>query len=106
MYSALVGPLGFPEENVIVLYADGLGLDLFMPVDGAATKSGLTSRSPRFRGETGDDDLIFTFSTDGGGFNTDTSRTLLYGGAWDADCGRTRRRVVRGHVPDRPRRRR
>ena len=23
MYSALVGPLGFPEENVIVLYADG-----------------------------------------------------------------------------------
>ena len=85
MYSALVGPLGFPEENVIVLYADGFGLDLFMPVDGAATKAGLTAAFESLRGSTGEDDLIFTFFTNhGGGFNTDTTTDLLYGGAWDA----------------------
>jgi hypothetical protein len=86
MYSALVGPLGFPKEHVIVLYADGLGQDLSMPVDGAATKAGLTAAFGSLRGTTGEDDLIFTFfSNHGGGFNTDTSTDLLYGGAWDAN---------------------
>ena len=56
-------------------------------MDGAATKAGLTSAFASLRGETGEDDLIFTFFTNhGGGFNTDTSTDLLYGGAWDADA--------------------
>jgi hypothetical protein len=84
MYSALVGPLGFPQDHVLVLYADGFGMDFTMPVDGAATKAGLAAAFEQLRGVTGDDDLIFTFFTNhGGGFNTDTSTDLLYGGAWD-----------------------
>lgn len=84
MYSTLVGPLGFPADQVTVLYANGFGLDLTMPVDGPGTGSALASAFANLRRTTGPDDLIFVmFTNHGGGFNTDPSTSLLYGGAWD-----------------------
>jgi hypothetical protein len=86
MYSTLVGPLGFPRDQVTVLYADGMAQDLILGVDGPATKANLAAAFQSLRDTTSDDDLIFVFfSNHGGGFNTGTDYDRqLCGGAWDA----------------------
>jgi len=87
MYSALVGPLGFPPENVTVLYADGLPRDFTLPVDSSATPADLTGAFADLRATTTDEDLIFVFFTNhGGGFNVNyTGTDTLYGGRLDSN---------------------
>ena len=85
MYSALVGPLDFPEENVTVLYGGGFGLDPRVPVNGPATNSNLSAAFQSLRDRTTEDDLIFVFfSNHGGGFwRDDPNANYQYGGAVD-----------------------
>jgi hypothetical protein len=86
MYSTLVNTLGFPAENIVVLYADGTAEDTDMPVDFAATQANLETAFDNLQNASEDIDTIFVFTTNhGGGFELNNTADPINGGEYDAN---------------------
>ncbi|MBN1267307.1 MAG: hypothetical protein JXA25_17585 [Anaerolineales bacterium] len=86
MYYTLVYSLGFPEENITVLYANGDPEDFDMPVENAAILSNLEDAFEELRETTTRHDILFFFSTNhGGGFWITDCGTLVRSGQVDLD---------------------
>ncbi len=69
MYSTLVNKYGYKKENIVVLYADGNGLDGQIPVHYSATQTNLEKVLNLLRENLTKKDFVFIFTTNhGGGF--------------------------------------
>lgn len=67
MYSTLVNKYGY--KNIVVLYADGKGLDTQIPVHYSATQTNLETVLNLLRKNLTEEDFVFIFTTNhGGGF--------------------------------------
>ncbi|MEQ1745502.1 MAG: hypothetical protein ABMA02_08755 [Saprospiraceae bacterium] len=67
MYSVLREKYGYSDENIVVVYNDGVGRDASMPVDFAATPNGLIAAIDFLRTRTTDNDDLVLFVTNHGG---------------------------------------
>lgn len=67
MYAVLREKYGYSEENIVVVYKDGVGEDADMPVDFAATPNGLNDAIDFLRTRTTNNDDLFLFVTNHGG---------------------------------------
>ncbi|MFN0014496.1 MAG: hypothetical protein ACKVU2_08100 [Saprospiraceae bacterium] len=67
MYAVLREKYGYSDENIVVVYKDGVGQDANMPVDFAATPNGLNAAIDFLRARTTDKDDLFLFVTNHGG---------------------------------------
>ncbi len=67
MYAVLREKYGFSDDNIVVVYRDGVGNDTNMPVDFAATPNGLNAAIDFLRTRTTDNDDLFLFVTNHGG---------------------------------------
>ena len=86
MYSTLVNTLGFPKDNIAVLYANGTAEDNDMPVNDSATLANLNDAFDDLRDATDSNDIIFVFTTNhGGGFKIADTADPIHGGHLDQD---------------------
>jgi len=84
MYATLVETYGFDPDNITVLYANGTGRDLDMPVDDSATQAHLEDAFDNLKEVADSNDKIFVFITNhGGGFYEDETMPHWYGGRND-----------------------
>ncbi len=67
MYTVLRDKYGYPAENIIVVYTDGVGEDNIMPVDYAASGNGLGTAFEELRTRMTASDDLFVFATNHGG---------------------------------------
>lgn len=82
MYSTLVNKYGY--KNIVVLYADGKGLDTQIPVHYLATQTNLETVFNLLRENSTEEDFVFIFTTNhGGGFYKTGCK--IFGGQIDAN---------------------
>jgi hypothetical protein len=83
MYKTLKSKYGYSEDQIVVVYKDGIAADAEMTVDYPASKAGLANALNYLRGKVGlASDLFFFITNHGGGYNT--SDNTNYSGNADA----------------------